>query len=362
MRFLFRMIPAVTVLAALVAAPLNYTRNSPVINNVVNNVFANTPTASDWPQWQKDEKHTGYSETEFTLRPPLSIAWRTYLGSPVWGQVIVDGIVYVSTDNARLYAIDSTTGRQLWMYQSDRTHISSPAIANGVVYVAAGWAPTRDTVKLIAINTSTGVVQWEQLITDYGSTCASTPTLSGGVVYVGGCDRALHAFNAATGVRLWRTGVANGIVATPSVADGRVFAGVWDGGSFGSCSGGGIFYAFDAITGTVLWNRCIGGALWGSSSVSGTAVYIGGGIGDHLALSVENGQTIWHATSYDAGNGNAAVANGMVYIGANAGTLYAYDAISGALRWSYQTGGQIAGGNRIPHSGGCQRSCVRYCS
>jgi len=297
-----------------------------------------TAGASDWPQWQKDERHTGYNAAETVLQPPLSVLWEIDLGSGIWGQVAEDGVVYVSTDNSRLYALDAATGSQLWAYQSDEQHISTPAVGNGRVYALAGWGPFGDAAKVIALDSFTGEVEWEQSLTTGHVPDGSPPTISNGVVYVGGGDWALYAFDAATGTRLWRTPVNDGITAAPSVAGGRVFAGTW----------GGRFYGFDATTGAISWNRGIGGAVWSSSSVKGSIVYIGGGYANHYALNVENGQIGWQTTTEDSGNCPVAVANDVVYIGALAGKLYAYDVTTGDLRWSYQTGGQIAPSSGCP--------------
>jgi outer membrane protein assembly factor BamB len=62
-------------------------------------------------------------------------------------------------------------------------------------------------------------------------TSISPPTVANGVVYYGdGPGNTLHAFNAATGASLWNSATIGGAVfAAPTVADGKVFAAAWDG-------------------------------------------------------------------------------------------------------------------------------------
>ena len=60
------------------------------------------------------------------------------------------------------------------------TLFSSPAVANGVVYVAAG-DPLDRTYDLYALNASTGAGLWSfQTTNSFGS-----PAVANGVVYIG---------------------------------------------------------------------------------------------------------------------------------------------------------------------------------
>jgi outer membrane protein assembly factor BamB len=60
----------------------------------------------------------------------------------------------------------------------------------------------------------------------------STPTLANGVVFVGVNDGSVSAFDAASGTRLWNSGTGGfAVYAAPMVANGTLFAGVWSGSS-----------------------------------------------------------------------------------------------------------------------------------
>jgi outer membrane protein assembly factor BamB len=65
----------------------------------------------------------------------------------------------------------------------------------------------------------------------------STPTVANGVVYIGeGNGGRVHAYNALTGAPLWDSGAnaAGATYAAPIVADGKLFAGSWDGFGVGN--------------------------------------------------------------------------------------------------------------------------------
>jgi outer membrane protein assembly factor BamB len=57
---------------------------------------------------------------------------------------VANGVVYIGANSQqRVYALDAATGRKLWSYNLSsagpgETVKSSPAVANGVLYVTAG--------------------------------------------------------------------------------------------------------------------------------------------------------------------------------------------------------------------------------
>lgn len=93
-----------------------------------------------------------------------------------------------------------------------------PGIAAGIVALTVGQDCTLQ-------------VAWSQPL-GANTQPNSTPTVANGVVYVGeGNGGRVHAFNALTGAKLWDSGAnaAGATYAAPIVADGKVFAGSWDG-------------------------------------------------------------------------------------------------------------------------------------
>ena len=68
---------------------------------------------------------------------------------------MANGVVYVGSADCNVYALNASTGALLWSYTTGGRVFSSPAVANGVVYVI-GW----DTSNLYALNASTGALLW----------------------------------------------------------------------------------------------------------------------------------------------------------------------------------------------------------
>jgi outer membrane protein assembly factor BamB len=50
---------------------------------------------------------------------------------------VANGVVYVGSEDGNMYALNAATGAKEWSYTTGNSVISSPAVANGVVYVGS---------------------------------------------------------------------------------------------------------------------------------------------------------------------------------------------------------------------------------
>jgi polyvinyl alcohol dehydrogenase (cytochrome) len=138
---------------------------------------------------------------------------------------------------------------------------------------------------------------------------------------------------------------------------------------FGQKSG--IYWALNPDTGDVVWTSVVGpggvtgGIEWGTAS-DGQRIYAaiankgnvpyalspGGRTitwGSWAALDVSTGKILWQTA--DPANaldpGAMSVANGVVYAGSLSGSMYALNAQSGAILWSFFSGGSVVDGPSI---------------
>lgn len=175
---------------------------------------------------------------------------------------IANGIVYttvsVIAESATLLALDAKTGKKLWQYNTGKSsyiaapnYISgSPSVANGLVYFNTISHTTE------ALDAVTGKHVWTASTGD--SFVSTSPTLANGAVYSYTGD-GLYAFNALTGVALWKTKV-NGVGSVPvssriAIANGVIYA-----GRLFVASSDAAVLAFDAKTGKQIWQYTIAGA------------------------------------------------------------------------------------------------------
>ncbi|MFZ0705003.1 MAG: PQQ-binding-like beta-propeller repeat protein [Candidatus Korobacteraceae bacterium] len=287
---------------------------------------------TDWTKFGYDLQHTATNPYENILSTAtvgsLTLRWSydtpggIFFSSPA----IANGKLYVGTGDNNLYALNADTGALLWKYSVGNYVDSSPAVANGIVYFGTYYSD----LNLYALDATTGALIW----TYPTQSRTSSPAVANGTLYVGSEDGSFYALNATTGALVWKAVISQyvQINSSPAVANGGVYFGTSDG----------YVYALDAATGTLLWKHQMGQGIFSSPAVANGVVYIGGGGiygGDLVALDAGTGTQLWtFSTQGDGIASSPAVANGIVYFGANYGNVWAVNATTGILVWRYATG------------------------
>jgi outer membrane protein assembly factor BamB len=259
----------------------------------------------------------------------LILKWKFTTGSAVFSSpAVANGAVYVGSDDTYVYALNASTGAKLWSYATAGVVSSSPTVANGVVYVGGGYL--NDNVY--ALNADTGAKLWSYAT---GNQVESSPAVANGVVYVGSDDTNVYALNASTGAKLWTyyTGCGEycGVVSSPAVAKGMVYVGSYDN----------RVYALNAHTGAKLWSYPTDGYVFSSPAVENGVVYFGSDNGRVYALDARTGAKMWVRGTGAHLWSSPAVAKGVVYVGSYDHNVYALNARTGAGLWSYATNGQV---------------------
>jgi outer membrane protein assembly factor BamB len=143
---------------------------------------------------------------------------------------VADGLVVFGGPDAAVHAVDASTGDERWRLRIGLAGLSSPALVDGVVYVAAGGSYVAGFPLLYALDATTGDVRWA-VVTDGLHT---PPTVADGTVYAGSADLTLSTFDTATGAERWRLALVPGafdaydvaaVHTAPAVVDGTVYVG-----------------------------------------------------------------------------------------------------------------------------------------
>jgi len=125
---------------------------------------------------------------------------------------VVNGVVYIGSDDNNVYALNATTGALLWSYETNGEVESSPVVANGVVYVGS------DDGNVYALNATTGALVWSYTT---AGVVYSSPAVANGLVYVGwyASSGGVIALNANNGALVWSypTGA---VYSSPAVGNG----------------------------------------------------------------------------------------------------------------------------------------------
>src|SRR5207237_287977 len=120
-----------------------------------------------------------------------ALLWTAFANGPIRSSpAVADGRVFVGSEGGRTYAFDAASGQQAWMIQASSAIGSSPAVASGIVYVGTDS-------NVMALDGATGGGIWT---TPIGA--RSAPAVANGVVYLSTGDGFVRAFDAWAGTEL----------------------------------------------------------------------------------------------------------------------------------------------------------------
>ena len=108
--------------------------------DIVNIEHASGKSSGDdidwWPMFRHDLQHSGYS----TSKAPdtNNVLWSYKIGDSVWSSpAVADGKVYIGSRDNKVYCLDANTGGYIWSYETGSSVSSSPAVADGKVYIGS---------------------------------------------------------------------------------------------------------------------------------------------------------------------------------------------------------------------------------
>lgn len=190
------------------------------------------PASKEWATIGGDWNNSRYS-TLARINPAnvkdLKGAWVTHLGSGLGSKyslevtpLVKDGVMYVTSGNDDVFALDAKTGALIWEHRS--------GIDQNITTVCCGWSNRGAALgegkvflgyldgTFVALDAKTGKLLWQTLIGRWqdGYTITSAPLYHRGVVYTGvsGGDRAARgkvtALDAKSGKELWHFWTAAG--------------------------------------------------------------------------------------------------------------------------------------------------------
>jgi len=358
------------------------------------------PAAAEdwWPMFHHDLRHTGYSTS---ISPDTNnVTWSYTMGGYARSSpTVIDGNVYMGSDDCNVYCLDAITGDFTWSYTTGDTVWSSPAVVDGKVYVGSF------DKKVYCLRASDGFKEWE-FTTDYDVSSSpavadgkvyvgsqdsnvyclpmddpngdgiiddseviwsyttgawvevSSPAVADGKVYIGSDDNKVHCLRVSDGYKEWEFTTVDDIWPSPAVADGKVFVGSCDHKVYclpmDDPNGDGIIDSNE-----VIWTYTTGHCVGSSPAVADGKVYVASDDGKVYCLPVndpngdgviDDSEVIWSYATGDGVRSSPAVADGKVFVGSWDGKVYclpANDPNSDGLIddseviWSYTTGAHV---------------------
>jgi outer membrane protein assembly factor BamB len=250
---------------------------------------------NSWPMWRRDPAHTATGQSGPTN---LTLRWNfTTGGGVISSPSVVDGRVYVGSQDKNVYCLDARNGGLVWKFETGFRIKSSPAVANGKVYIGP------DDGYIYCLNAQNGSVLWKKYAGGYlpvpfasVARLCSSPTIVGDRLYVGSLDNNTYCLDANSGDVKWIYPTLGPITSSPAVVDGAVY---------------------------IISQEPIYGALF--------------------KLDANNGSRIWKleiphqmkARGTDI-HASPTVAAGMVFASANKLEYYGINATTGEIKWTYR--------------------------
>ncbi len=207
---------------------------------------------------------------------------------------------------------------------------ATPKLADGVLYVSTNPG------KMAALNAQDFSTKWvfppdtdegkkHELQAIYGA-----PVVEGGNVYFAGYNGSVYAVAAADGKLLWEFKTGGPIIGGLALAGGSLFV----------ASDDGKVYGLDPANGSLkLGPLTVGDSVWTAPLVAGSTLYVAANNGKLLALDTSTLRPVWDVPfEADAGLITDPVLAGQdtILVGGIDQRLYAVDAKTGEMRWSFK--------------------------
>ena len=309
--------------------------------------------------------------------PPLDNNFSTTayaIGMPV-GVSVVNGIVYVGSDNGYTYALNALNGKLIWAHYGWNMTMSNPLMVDGRVFVSTGSAyfnyantmlyvkgkrPTRGPGlnSMYALDAKTGKKLW---VYHFPGEAMPTAVYDQGFLYIGTGDGHIYKLDAATGKLVITTDLVSFVsMSSPVLAEDNLFVGGTDPN---------YFYAVNKNTGSIAWKMTLP-KLVATGMGDCTPAYADGMVVQEatvetddkenpvanvlLALDANSGKIIWQKR-FENGPIPAAMKTATPMIVGDkvlegspvTGNYYALDLKTGRELWKVRLGAQIRAGAAV---------------
>jgi outer membrane protein assembly factor BamB len=326
-----------------------------------------------------------------TLADSMALLWKFKTAGPIKSSpVIDDGLVFVGSADANIYAIDLENGSRAWVYKTSDAVEATPCVAGGSVFVgsadgflyaldvktgslkwkyqtggeilgAANWthsprerndtapaSPKDETLsrgqdiwilvgsydnKLHCVDSATGKAVWTY---ETESFVNGAPAVSQGVAVFGGCDARIHVVALADGNMRAQIDTGSYIAGSAALVDGQAYVGNYDNvlikADISSREAG-------APAGEILWKYSDADAPFFSSPAVGESVVVVGGRDNRVhCIQRSDGRQVWAYATLGAVDSSPVICGEKVVVGCEDGRLYMLKLSDGSKVWSYEIG------------------------
>jgi len=319
------------------------------------------PTDAQWPMFGHSPARTRAvaSRLRPPFRPQYAIPGESLIEMP---PVVARGLVIFGTHDGMVIASHVGNGMPAWTVGIGGCIASSPVVWRHLVI--ASWASPApcgrgkgDTGGIVALDLATGAVEWRFRT----GNVESSPAVVDDVLFFSAYEsRALsNVYAVALGEPrrvLWKQSLPTKIASSPSLWRGTVYVSAYDR----------RLYAFESSTGRLRWktsafsddaevrlllgvrsvvtrNSWTEGGYYATPALAYGHAYAGVIDGVFSAFDARTGAHRWSRRLKGSIYGSAAAWRHRIYVGTTSGRFYSLDARDGTVRWRFDLEGKILG-------------------
>ncbi len=284
----------------MLGSPYYYTSTPTAENGVVYAAF----TTSDYPEEGESAVYaldglTGTTIWFTGLDAGLDVCARTALTHS-------DGLLFGSTWDYRLFALDMTNGSLRWSYYAGEQILAGPALGMGLICF------TQGNGMIVALDEFTGEQVWLAPLDGMG---VGPPMFAQACFYIGTAMGTVYCLDGASGALVWqRSGYGMFDYGTPAYDGSSIYFGTY----------GGDFVSLDATAGNQLWLTSVGDTI--GSSVAYANGYIYGTCTDSFlyVLNASTGDIIYQYPMEIGSLSSLAISEGWVWAQDTDGGVYGF--------------------------------------
>ncbi len=275
-----------------------------------------------------------------------ALRWSHNFHGRVTDLYVDDGLLYFNTlfplntlfpSSDTIYAVNPANGTITATYTPKQAEWTRPVVVDDVLYYTAVSAGSRNST-LYAVQLPGEKLLWQLQLSNHVLFIAPKGIIvQNGIVYVQVTQESpsnnglIDAFDAHTGSKLWQSPAIAGGLRIVTVTNEMIYA----------ASFGGELLAFNIHTHALVWQKSFN--TYDIRAASGM-LYIeyGRGSGQLAALNATTGKLLWQQSKSN-GLGLLGIFNGVVYgeswpNDGKDGTIYAFSASNGSQLWAMSTG------------------------
>ncbi len=286
-----------------------------------------------WRLFKHNERRDSSIKQGITSRPLLHFT--LMLEPMVASCVCSSNLIYASTLQGNIYAIDHTKTRISWVHRCHMPIVSTPAVSDNMITIATfnSWFydvdgnNSKDSNSIFALDPCTGNMLWEFKVC---GDVFSSPCIVDGIVVLGSLDNCIYAIDK-NGSLLWQYSTDGEVWCSPaydSIEKSMIIG-----------SDDNNLYSIELTTGNLVWRQRLNGKVRSSTAcITDEHIFIGTYSGYIYCLRRSDGSIVWYK-AIDApilSSPAYSYTNKMVYFGSSDNNVYAIHQ-NGSIAWRFKT-------------------------